>query len=822
MLAYLDNMLEASDYRDIGQKIAESEAAAKLVQRTRDVMVHPRLSAPRVSARGVGLDPNSVAEYLEDVLPSDRVTDFERICLESDVHLAEVASCHHILTMVLTKPADIDADVKRRMKDVIHGRPAKLSKAPDLMATRPAPDYDGPPPPKVAAAGASAAAAGLASSLDAAVAANGHGAAQITPAGDFSHSKPTREKPQVPEWLREPARGRSRFWPIAFVMLAFMLGIAVAMSIGPWNASLMRMFGMKGSEPAPHSTDGKDIAKFTPDGAKVTPDGAKVTPDGAKDTAAPKDSGSDSASRPATAGDGQAIVAPPALKDDSHGKDPKAAGSATAGGADSGGPSPARPAHSIVGHQPPANGPLEPELLPKAGPDKAGPDQVASDKVGPDKAPVTIDPLLDPPAKPIDPGKIDAAAGRPIGRFTSDGSQVLLRLAGDKWLRMLAKEGILAGDTLLVLPTFKPEFIIGPGISVQLQGDTLIQIEQPDADGVYGIRLHYGRLLMFSVPPVAGQPDTRLRLTLGDKPGLIALGAGEPILGVEVRRYLSPGKDPEHEIAKVAAEIYMISGQTTWQSLERSRDGDVARPELLKKPMRFVVSAHPNDPPRKEIPAWIANTEDVRSSDQSASLELNRILDEKRPVALALKEAANHRRSEIRSLAGRCLALTGDFEPIIRNFSDQDQRAVWPTYVESLQSALALGPVAAKLLHETLVRMRGDDGEKMYRVLWGFTKADLTEGGWATRLVAMLDNENLDIRVLAFLTLKSITGETRSYSPQSLAAPRQASIRRWAEAAKAGTIVPKNAAADKAAVEKPPAPLDRSAPAKSTEPTPLP
>ena len=97
------------------RRFESSDFAEDLVHRTRDTVRRLRLSAPQLIGTGMGLDPNSVAEYLDNVMPPDAVGDFERICLESDVHLAEAAACHHVLTMILGQPADVDPIARQRM-----------------------------------------------------------------------------------------------------------------------------------------------------------------------------------------------------------------------------------------------------------------------------------------------------------------------------------------------------------------------------------------------------------------------------------------------------------------------------------------------------------------------------------------------------------------------------------------------------------------------------------------------------------------------------------------------------------------------------------
>lgn len=124
LLAYLDDTLEPSEIKQIGQKVAESDAAQELVARIKQVTRKRRLTTPPLTGPGAKFDPNLISEYLDNELSGEQVAEIEKICLESDVHLAEIAACHQILTLVLGEPALVPPTARERMYGLVKGREA--------------------------------------------------------------------------------------------------------------------------------------------------------------------------------------------------------------------------------------------------------------------------------------------------------------------------------------------------------------------------------------------------------------------------------------------------------------------------------------------------------------------------------------------------------------------------------------------------------------------------------------------------------------------------------------------------------------------------
>lgn len=114
-MAYLDDVLSPADTKAIGEKIQESPMAQLLVSRIREVMRRRRLKAPDISGPELGIDPNIVAQYLDNTLSPDQYADVERILLSSDELLAETAACHQVLTLIMTDSAEVSLEARERL-----------------------------------------------------------------------------------------------------------------------------------------------------------------------------------------------------------------------------------------------------------------------------------------------------------------------------------------------------------------------------------------------------------------------------------------------------------------------------------------------------------------------------------------------------------------------------------------------------------------------------------------------------------------------------------------------------------------------------------
>lgn len=128
LLAWMDDTLEPDQVKEIGKQVAESPFARELTDRINRVTRQRRLSVPSRSGPD-GTDPNVVAGYLDNDLDADAVAEFEKVCLTSDVNLAEVASVHQILSLLGHK-VKVPDEARKRMYQLVKGREAIAPRRP--------------------------------------------------------------------------------------------------------------------------------------------------------------------------------------------------------------------------------------------------------------------------------------------------------------------------------------------------------------------------------------------------------------------------------------------------------------------------------------------------------------------------------------------------------------------------------------------------------------------------------------------------------------------------------------------------------------------
>ena len=511
MLAYMDDVLEPADAEILAKKIEESDFASGLLDRIRGVTRKLRMDAPRLDGKGMGNDANTVAEYLDSTLPQDRVAEFERVCLESDKHLCEVAACHQILTLVLGKPADVPPE----LRDRIYGLAALGS---GQAAVHPA----------------AAAAAG--------------GAAVVPPPVSKSNGKSVERAAalEVPEYLR--AGRQSSLWPLALAAaIVLLLALGVMRALGPFDAQhpLARMF--RSSQPVTTETDTESAAKAEADSerslatkaddaksadSQTAPTGTEAASPGATAATTPEASVETPATSTAVAAVPGVTEPPPLVAS------PVEAASAAA--------------------IPPATTPSPAD----AAPAPISPAIVATPSPSPADTTTKLPETTTPPA--------DTAPKSPmeVGRFTSDGQLIATFDASDGfWYAKAPQEILVAGERMVVLPPYRPQIALPSAVTLTFAGEGSLQMGEHSDSPAPRVVVDYGRFVVAT----AGRPGAQVELNLAGFRGVLTLADADSVVAIKVMRWLPPGSDPEATDAIPVVEMYNANGRVTWQPIELTK-----------------------------------------------------------------------------------------------------------------------------------------------------------------------------------------------------------------------------------------------------------
>jgi hypothetical protein len=190
------------------------------------------------------------------------------------------------------------------------------------------------------------------------------------------------------------------------------------------------------------------------------------------------------------------------------------------------------------------------------------------------------------------------------------------------------------------------------------------------------------------------------------------------------------------------------------------------------------------------LPDWVGGT-NVSDIDRRASQELRRFLTTDRPLVLSLLEQTNYRQVEVRALSCRSLCYVDLFEPAIAALGDNQHKSYWNAETNAIQATLPFGVDSVTKLRADIDRLYGQESEKIFRLLQGYSPEQLAMGG-AAELVDALENESMAIRVLAFFNLMRITDKSQQYRPEMRPEEQKSKIASWRKLLEDGQIVYKH------------------------------
>jgi hypothetical protein len=734
LLAYLDGELLGDRARQIEEKIHTSTFATELAERIRAVRKRQRLSAPALDATG-DADANSVAEYLDSLLPPDREAEFELGCLKSDERLAEVANGHHLLGIILRKPAEVDAELRARINHLPQSNEGQAA-----IKRQGSVEYS--TDPKLVTPRRTALASKLVSDSSTESPDAVAQPYQTSLRTERTEAERKALRPEVPDYLRVGRPARMAPWLTTLLLLAVFLFV-LANALRPlWER---RRLAKSSTETAVASSTSTDQARVSGPPRVTTARGTTTGP--TNERQAPADR---------TIADAPAPVDRPA--------------------ADSTEPAGDRAADD-----------LSTAIVPEGTSDAADESPLESTPATVEDNAVTA---TEPPAAESDSaataadarGTEDAATTPGYPQITAvDGLLLAFDPEQGSWFARPAATTLEKPTELANGPLSKSTLELPRGTRVELIGAARFQL-RPIGD-VWEFELTHGRALIDG-PAEAVQIPMRLGLAQG----ILDLEANQTRIAIEVRASRVPGSDPQDPANQhTLSELIGIEGTSRWLA------SDATDPIELKT-LDHLISIDGQSSPVSildKLPGWVVEARQPLDPLQRMAIdELREQVPLDRPAELSLRETLSYRRPEVVALAARSLLELGNSDIYFGSdgvLNNPDQRAAWPAHFESLQAKIGRSSEAAKAIQEA-ARQADANGPIIYRLLWGFS-ADELAGGVDKKLVEWLDHPTMAVRVLAFENLRAITGLDLNYRPDyETSARRRDAIKKWEARLRRGDI----------------------------------
>ncbi len=720
LLAYLDDILEPTQAKEIGEKITESSFATTLVNRIREVMRRRRLTAPDLSGPSCGLEPNVVAEYLDNTLPPDSVADVEKVCLESDIHLAEVAACHQVLTLVLGEPVEVQPQSRERMYAL------------------------GPITQRLAGGVAQVEIPAELATGDAAGAAENK-RQSTTPDDDSAGTT-------IPDYLR-PAPLWRRVLP--YVATALVIGIWLSLFLmDPTNSS-----NFFGSHDQHASVDVATVDAVEP---PAGPDAANpgIVPPDALDSA-------NAADPLKTAG---AATEPNALDEPAS----DAANSAVANVP----PIPAPiPIGNTVATTPAGSPKVDKPTTDKLATDKPATDKPADD-ANPNPAIPTVADAADPEFSLDTIPQIEYSSPNGILLRYSPKAKDWVVLAHRSLIRAnervaspepydalldvgagLCRAELLGGTSLRLLGSSKTALF---GFEIT-EGRIVIQ-NRPDA-------------------AAAGSPLVLAVKIRGDVWRVELLQPGT-LCGIEIVRREPDQFEKKLDKDSYAGGFYVVKGSVrivdaTDRTETVEGEGWISLAPEYRMP---ADPANPlPKPPLLAIPDWLdPDTARVSSTRRRFASLFEKEIDVDQPILMSLPTVVKSPRPGISELAAECLAVTESYQELVKTLAQAEHEESRRAAITGLLRWLPTAENGGELLKTTLpMFFQEDEADVVYHLLWGYNEKDARNRATSLQLIEWMEHENIAIRELAFHHVYRLTGQRYDYRPLSPEVQRRSAVNRW-------------------------------------------
>ncbi|QDV16020.1 hypothetical protein Pan153_06400 [Gimesia panareensis] len=757
LIAYLDDVLEPAQIKEIGQKLEESGYASSLVERIKDVLRRRRLTAPEVEGPGSNLDPNTVAEYLDNTLPPESVADVEKICLNSDVNLVEVAASHQILTLVLGEPATINPDTRER-----------------IYALGPAPQSEqveiGPLAQTAVAEPSPAPATTAPTRTEAPV------KQQAAPA-----QAPEPFSSRIPDYLKTKPLWK-RFTPYFLVLTAAVVWAGLFFGDPTFFPSFFSQQDTA-QEVAVNGADNQEIDLSQPqEPAAKQPAAEKMEP-AAATTASEKQPAktTPAAAQPKPEGETVAMNTKPPAFD----APPPADAETTA--------PKAVPAKPPVENLLPAPSGTKAETVKPAAPPSTPP----ASPVKPDDKTVAMNSKPPENAAPAVPAKIemaDAAAKAPAAQIESEDGFFLAQVdqkreLADKndWLILSKVMPIQAGSAVASPEPFTARINIPEALcKVVLLPGTAVTYQGKNKAAEMGFKIQEGRL---RIEASRGLNDARdaagptLSIKVNDELWRIELVTRDSVCGIEIDPVQPTHPDQKPGPDNYTGMLYAYSGMIRfsdgsgkvhtidaghWMSLSaKDRKAGLINPSDRVKPLRVPHWVEPNYKDnsyltRRQLAAFSKELKD----DQLVSLTMSAITKDLKP--------------NTSDLATKALALTNRYQELVKVLDEVDHHESRMEAFNGIRNWLLRDQENGELLSTALKKQFSPEmAETMERLLWGFQKEDAEDRFISSRLVEWLEHPHVAVREFAFNYIHQLTDRPIDYSDIATPTQRRSTARRW-------------------------------------------